>query len=44
LRFGYFNPAWGFEDALPQLQKEAGQAAEAWAAVHPEGSDKLGTC
>ncbi|HTA16494.1 MAG TPA: hypothetical protein VK786_01960, partial [bacterium] len=44
LRFGYFNPAWGFEDSLPALQKEAGLAAKSWAAAHPEGSDKLGTC
>jgi len=44
LRFGYFNPAWGFEDALPMLSKEAEVAAAAWAAKHPEGSDKLGTC
>jgi pyruvate-formate lyase-activating enzyme len=44
LRFGYFNPAWGFEGSLPALQKEAGLAAKAWAAAHPEGSEKLGTC
>jgi pyruvate-formate lyase-activating enzyme len=44
LRFGYFNPAWGFEDALPGLQKEAGRAAETWGLSHPEGTDKLGTC
>jgi len=44
VRFGYFNPAWGFEDALPRLKQEAGAAAAAWAAGHAEGEDKLGTC
>lgn len=44
LRFGYFNPAWGFEDKLPALKKEAGVAAGQWARNHIEGDDKLGTC
>lgn len=44
LRYGYFNPAWGFEDELPRLRKEASSAAQAWAATHAEGTDKLGTC
>ncbi|HTB21340.1 MAG TPA: radical SAM protein [bacterium] len=44
LRFGYFNPAWGFEEALPGLQKEAGRAAQAWDLAHREAPDKLGTC
>lgn len=44
LRFGYFNPAWGFEEALPRLAQEARRAADSWAKTHDEGSDKLGTC
>ena len=42
LRYGYFNPAWGFEDQLPRLRQEALQAARDWQAA--EGGDKLGTC
>lgn len=44
LRYGYFNPAWGFEEQLPRLRKEADQAAERWTREHVEGTDKLGTC
>ena len=44
LRSGYFNPAWGFEERLGDLSKDAGRAAEAWSGEHPEGSEKLGTC
>ena len=44
VRFGYFNPAWGFEDGLPRLAAEAESAGAAWRATHAEGSDKLGTC
>ncbi len=40
LRFGYFNPAWGFEGALPRLREESDLAAAA-AAGPGEG---LGTC
>lgn len=44
LRYGYFNPAWGFEDQLPRLRSEAQAAAERWDREHVEGADKLGTC
>jgi pyruvate-formate lyase-activating enzyme len=44
VRYGYFNPAWGFEEQLPRLRQEAEQAAVSWAATHEEGKDKLGTC
>ncbi len=44
LRYGYFNPAWGFEEGLPALRQQAARAAEAWAQGHAEGTDKLGTC
>jgi pyruvate-formate lyase-activating enzyme len=44
LRYGYFNPAWGFEEALPRLRAEADQAAALWLKQVPDGSDKLGTC
>jgi pyruvate-formate lyase-activating enzyme len=44
VRYGYFNPAWGFEDKLPQLRKDAETAAVSWAKTHEEGKDKLGTC
>jgi MoaA/NifB/PqqE/SkfB family radical SAM enzyme len=44
LRYGYFNPAWGFEEQLPRLRQEAAAAAQAWEQGHDEGMDKLGTC
>jgi hypothetical protein len=44
LRFGYFNPAWGYEDHLDELARSARGAAQAWAATHGDGTDKLGTC
>ena len=44
LRFGYFNPAWGFEGELPRMVKEADAAGAAWRGTHEEGADKLGTC
>lgn len=44
LRYGYFNPAWGYEDQLPALRAQGRAAAEAWASGHVEGQDKLGTC
>ena len=44
LRFGYFNPAWGFEGELPRMVKEAEAAGAAWRGTHEEGADKLGTC
>jgi pyruvate-formate lyase-activating enzyme len=44
LRYGYFNPAWGFEEQLPRLRQEASAAAAAWSQGHEEGTDKLGTC
>lgn len=44
VRFGYFNPAWGFEDKLGAMVQEAEAAGRAWAGAHREGTDKLGTC
>ncbi|HXC65327.1 MAG TPA: radical SAM protein, partial [bacterium] len=44
VRFGYFNPAWGYEDRLDELARSAQGAASAWAATHGDGTDKLGTC
>jgi pyruvate-formate lyase-activating enzyme len=44
LRYGYFNPAWGFEEKLPELVAGAQKAAEGWSLTHAEGEDKLGTC
>ena len=44
VRFGYFNPAWGYEDRLDELARSAQGAAQAWAATHGEGDEKLGTC
>jgi pyruvate-formate lyase-activating enzyme len=44
VRFGYFNPAWGFEDALPALETDGRRAAKAWNPDRPQGGDKLGTC
>jgi pyruvate-formate lyase-activating enzyme len=44
LRFGYFNPAWGFEEELPALERQASAAAGAWLREHPGGNDTLGTC
>ncbi|MGH7442195.1 MAG: radical SAM protein [bacterium] len=44
LRYGYFNPAWGFEQSLPALKHEADQAALTWAKRPQDEPDKLGTC
>jgi pyruvate-formate lyase-activating enzyme len=43
LRFGYYNPAWGFEDELPRLAAEGQRAALAWSQDAASGK-KLGTC
>ena len=44
VRYGYFNPAWGFEQELPGLVAAARKAGESWSLAHTEGEDKLGTC